>query len=87
MMVPVIKIDAARFNRALHEYMTYSKRTLAEELNQKAYSIAMSAEYFTKKADKAKMASEIGPTGYTVVGYELKYRVKKRTKKEAMGGA
>jgi hypothetical protein len=57
---PEIKLDTRDFNRALKEYAAESKRDIAELLNQKAYSVLIAAAAINRRADRARVLSELG---------------------------
>ena len=52
-MKPAIHIDTKALDAAFTEYASLSKRSIAENLNQKGYSICLSAFGLTKKATPA----------------------------------
>lgn len=54
-----ITIDSRDFNRSLKKYMDYTKNSLAETINTKAYYIARNAVNETLKAQKPKITSEL----------------------------
>jgi len=58
-MTPRIKIDSRAFQVALQKYMAVSKRSLAEVINQKSYSIALAATSLTHRAAKAKIRADL----------------------------
>ncbi len=66
-MKPTIQIDTRALDAAFREYAAMSKRGLAEDVNQKAYSICISAVALTKRANKStirrylKSPSRINP--------------------------
>lgn len=47
-----IKVDTREFQRALKQYREVSRRGLAEDINQKAYSVMISAVALTKRGSK-----------------------------------
>jgi len=53
-------IDRSAFTAALRKYVPLSKRTPAEVCNRKAYFISRRALWYTPKADKYKIAEELG---------------------------
>lgn len=54
-----IEIDTASLERAFIKYREISRRGLAEDINQKAYSICNSAVAITKRANKANIRKEL----------------------------
>ena len=85
-MTPTLKIDTAPFQAALRKYMEYSKSSLQKVVNEKAFSILLSASILTPKADYDKMYSEIGPTAEKITGYKLRITKRRMTKKEMASG-
>lgn len=52
--------DQTQFNEVLKEYLGWTKRTLAEVLNTKAYYIARKAIWYTAKASKESIGDSLG---------------------------
>lgn len=69
-MVPTIKVDTTNFERTLAEYMMYSRRTLVEAINEKAFFIARHAVHQTKKASERDIR--------TLFGQSIQLRPKQR---------
>jgi hypothetical protein len=58
-----IAVDTKNFDMVLKEYMTFSKRSVADIINAKLYYIARNATMTTKHSDKGKIRSELeGPS-------------------------
>lgn len=57
---PTITLDARQFNSALKELFETDKRTCVDFINGQAWAVASAAIKETKKADAAKVASELG---------------------------
>jgi len=55
--------DQTKFNDVLKEYLKWTKKSLAEVLNQKAYFIARKALWFTRKANAADIKSDLRRIG------------------------
>jgi len=54
------KFDSSEFDRTLRRYREFSKKDPAEICNTKAFFIARGATRLTPKADRAKIAAELG---------------------------
>ncbi len=50
-----VKVNTANFDRAMNEYMKYTKRSLAESVNQHAYYASRNAASVTKAATKEEI--------------------------------
>ena len=81
-----IKIDTRDFDKALAEYMTFSKKSVADIINTKLYYIARNATMTTQKSDPAKIRGELegpsrsypsAPLGAIIVNKQLKLAGKK----------
>lgn len=66
----------------MQAYMRQTERDLATVLNEKAFSILMSATKMTRKADYNKMFSEIGPTSETKTADKIRVTRRKLKKGE-----
>lgn len=53
-----VAFDTRQFDAAIKELMKYSRRDIAEELNQKAYSITLSASKITYKAQTQEIRAK-----------------------------
>lgn len=51
-----VRVDTREFSRTLKKYMSVSKRSLAEAINQKGFSVSINAVRFTRRADKKQIA-------------------------------
>lgn len=56
---PRLEMDASRFNKALRDYMTYTKRDVVEIVNQKAFWSAIGAFRNTYQADKTSVTTDL----------------------------
>lgn len=54
-----IKVDTREFDKAMKEYMKYTKRTIVESINQHAYYIARNATLTTKAATKEEIRKDM----------------------------
>jgi len=57
-----LQIDTREFDKALKEYVATTSRTLAQAINSKAGDLASRAYQGTAKADRQKIAAELGAT-------------------------
>ena len=55
-----IQVETREFNAALKQYVALTSKTLAQSLNHKAGNIAFRAYSATPKANKGKLAAELG---------------------------
>ena len=85
-MKPSITIDTKALDAAFREYAAVSRRGIAENINQKSYSIVNAAYGLTYAADKNEIKELFQPTGKRVIGHKVKFVKKRLTKKEAAGG-
>lgn len=56
---PRIELDTSRFDRALRDYMTYTKKDFVDVVNQKAFWSVIGALKKTYNADKQVISSEL----------------------------
>jgi hypothetical protein len=78
---PSIQIDTTALTAAFTEYASLSKRSLAENLNQKGYSICLSAFGMTKKATPAdirKYLAGVSETSKSLSVAEMLVNTKRR---------
>ena len=73
-----MELDTRNFDKAMQEYMTFSKRAPADIVNAKLYYIARNATQTTKHSDKSKIRNELegpskigGPLGAILVNSAL----------------
>lgn len=60
-MSVTVKVDLSEFRRAVHQHAKVdTKRTLAEVINHNCYSAGIAAAKMTYKADKDKIAADMG---------------------------
>jgi len=73
-----ITFDTRQFDQALKQYVTLTSKTLAEAINKKAGGVAFKAYAATPKADRAKIAAELGASYEAVIGKRGKPTKKKK---------
>lgn len=73
-MKPSIKINEAELQKTFRRYREVSKRGLAEDINQKSYSILIKAAAQNKTADRAKIQDELGQQATAIRGQRIKIR-------------
>jgi hypothetical protein len=56
---PSIRIDTTKLNAAIREYMSFTKKDLAEVINTKAFFIALKALQYTPAAKQARIQAEL----------------------------
>ncbi len=85
-MKPKIEItNMPELQAAFREYAKFTKRGIAEDINQKSYNISISAYSLTRIADKNQIKDLFAPTGTKVVGHKVRHVKVRITKKEALG--
>lgn len=62
-MAATIRIDTTRLAAQFRRYRDFSKRGLAEDVNQKSYSILIAAPKFTRRASPAEISVTLGTKG------------------------
>lgn len=77
-----LKIDLTEFGAWLKREMEFTPKDIAETLNWHGYKICKAANALTKKADKATIAREIGPTATEVIGHKIRITKRRITKAE-----
>jgi len=63
-----LQVDTRDFDRALKQYIATTSKTLPEAINHKAGQVAFRAYNLTPKADRNKIAAELGATYEAVIG-------------------
>lgn len=77
-MTPTIQVDTREFDAALKQYLVTTSKTLAKAINDKAGGVAFKAYSATPKADRAKIAAELGASYEQVIGKRGKPTKKQR---------
>lgn len=67
-MNATLQIDTREFDAALKQYIVTTSKTLAKAINDKAGGVAFKAYTATPKADRAKIAAELGARYEQVIG-------------------
>lgn len=67
-MISTVQIDTREFDRALKQYLAVTSKTLPEAINHKAGNVAAKAYTETAKADRQKIAADLGAYYGQVMG-------------------
>jgi len=81
------KIDDREFKRTLEKYQEYTRRTIPEIVNTKAFFIARAAVVYTPKADSSKVRKFFGYDGGRIAGMIINKRRGERGQKGLYGDA
>lgn len=85
-----VQVDTKAFDKALDEYMKFTKKSVADVINAKAYYIARNAVLFTHKASASKIETDLNESSrdfpdVPLAAIIINSRLKKQGKKGLSG--